>query len=198
MGDGDRGGPVGVMHGEGVDHRVVLLDGFLDAGRVFGVFGAVEGFIWLGCALLAVMLAWQLWPTRRADTDFVVIAVSAVSGFVLASAWSFSDLILYQEHWPAGQIAPWWIIALWVAFGASFNHSLGWIQRSPYLAGLLAAIGGPVSYLAAERVGAVIIHKPWLTLSFMAIGWFVIAFILTILVQRYHQPEHSGFANAPY
>lgn len=162
------------------------------------VLGAAKDFIWLGCVFLVVMLAWQLWSTRRHDGDIIAIGASAVAGFVLASAWSASDLIVYQNHWPLDQIAPWWIVALWISFGASFNHSLGWIQSSPYLAGALAAVGGPLSYLAAERVGAVVIHKPWITLTLMAIGWFVIAFVLTLIVERAQQAEHSGLANAPY
>lgn len=159
------------------------------------VFGAAENYIWVGCLFLTLLLVWQLWPSRRADSDFFVIGASAAFGFVLASAWSVSGLITYDSHWPLNEIAPWWIIALWVAFGASFNHSLAWIQKSPYLAGLLAAIGGPVSYLAAERVGAVIIFKPFLTLGLMAVGWFLVAFLLTILIDRHHQLCRSWFAN---
>ncbi|RDX35842.1 DUF2878 domain-containing protein [Kangiella sp. HD9-110m-PIT-SAG07] len=159
------------------------------------VFGAAENYIWVGCVLLVIMLTWQLWPTRRANSDFFVIGASAAFGFVLASAWSASGLIVYDHHWPVREIAPWWIVALWVVFGASFNHSLGWIQKSPYLAGLMAAIGGPVSYMAAERVGAVIIFKPFITLSLMAVGWFIIAFLLTILTDRYQQLGESWFAN---
>ena len=159
------------------------------------VFGAQENFIWLGCLLLGLMLLWQLWPTRRNESDVIVILTSGMCGFVLATAWSASGLIIYDNHWPINQLAPWWIVALWLAFGAAFNHSLAWVQKSPYLAGALAAVGGPVSYLAAERVGAVIIHNPWLTLSAMAVGWFVIAFLLTLLVQRYGQSGQSWFAN---
>lgn len=159
------------------------------------VFGAEENFIWLGCLLLGLMLLWQLWPSRRQESDFIVIITSALCGFILATAWSASDLIVYDNHWPAKQLAPWWIVALWVAFGAAFNHSLAWVQKSPYLAGALAAVGGPVSYLAAERVGAVIIHSPVFTLSAMALGWFAVAFLLTLLVKRHGQTKQCWFAN---
>lgn len=162
------------------------------------VLGAANNFIWVGCAVLVAMLTWQLWPSRRHESDIIAILASAGAGLILASGWSSSGLIVYQNHWPIEQVAPWWIIALWVSFGASFNHSLRWIQKSPFLAGSLAAIGGPFSYLAAERVGAVTIHEPWITLSLMALAWFLIAFLLTILVQHYRQAEQSGLADASY
>ncbi|GAA4359226.1 DUF2878 domain-containing protein [Kangiella marina] len=162
------------------------------------VLGSTKGYIWVGATLLVAMLVWQLWPSRRNENDFLIIGASATCGFIVATIWSFFGLIEYAEHWPAKNIAPWWIIAMWVAFGASFNHSLGWIQKSPYLAGVLAGIGGPVSYFGAARIGAVVINQPWLTFSLMAVAWFAIAFFLTILVQRQAQAEKSWTADVRY
>ncbi|PXF64088.1 DUF2878 domain-containing protein [Kangiella spongicola] len=160
------------------------------------ILGVTYGYVWVGLLVFLLMMGWQLRSNVRKDSDLVVIVASIVAGFVLASIWSSSDLILYKNHWPSAGIAPWWILALWVALGASFNHSLEWVQSSPYLAGLLFAIGGPLSYLGAERIGAVEINTPILTLSLMAVGWFLTGFLLTFVAKRFHQFQKWWVADA--
>ena len=59
-----------------------------------------------------------------------------------------------------GGFAPSWILALWLGFALTVNHSLGWLQEKPWLAALLAALFAPVSYLAGERLGAVTVANP--------------------------------------
>lgn len=160
------------------------------------IVGVTYDQVWLGPVVFVVMMLWQLGSNVREDSDWVVIATCYISGFLLASIWSSSNLIVYREHWPSSDIAPWWILALWIALGASFNHSLKWVQASPYLAGVLLAVGGPLSYLAAERIGAVEINQPLLTLSLMAAGWFMIGVLLTLVVKRFRQFEKWWVADA--
>ncbi|GAA0206379.1 DUF2878 domain-containing protein [Kangiella japonica] len=160
------------------------------------IVGITFDQMWLGPIIFIVLMVWQLRSDVREGSDFVVISCSFISGFVLASIWSSSGLIEFKEHWPSPDIAPWWILALWIALGASFNHSLKWVQASPYLAGAVLAIGGPLSYLAAERIGAIEINTPVLTLSLMAAGWFTIGFLLTIIVKKYRLFEKWWIADA--
>lgn len=160
------------------------------------IVGVSHDSVWIGLLIFMVMMGWQLHPDNRQDSDLVVIAVSVAAGAILASIWSVSDLVVYESHWPSADISPWWILLLWAGLGASFNHSLQWIQRNPYLAGTVFAFGGPVSYLAAERFGAVVINRPVLTLSLMAVGWFLVGFLLTVVVRRYKRSEKWRVADA--
>lgn len=142
------------------------------------VVGAANDFIILGVLALVIMLLWQLWPSRRANSDLGLIVASMLVGCVTGTLWAASGLVEFHSHWPLDWLAPWWIIAMWASFGATLNHSLLWIQRSPWLAAVLGAIGGPASYAAAARIGAVTIDDFWLTMALMSVAWFVALLIL--------------------
>lgn len=53
-------------------------------------------------------------------------------------------------------------MALWVLFTGSFRLSMSWLERRLVLAGLLGAVGGPLSYSAGQRMGACLIHPDFL------------------------------------
>ena len=107
-----------------------------------------------------------------------MIGASIIIGFMVSTIWSFTGLISYKYHWPLEYIAPWWIVALWISFGATMNHSLEWLHKNKFVGVLCGAIGGPLSYAAAERIGAVEIIQPWLTYSLLSISWFLAVLIL--------------------
>ncbi|WP_223670625.1 DUF2878 domain-containing protein [Kangiella shandongensis] len=142
------------------------------------VVGAANDFIVLGVVALLIMLLWQLWPSRRADSDIGLIVTSMLIGSVTGTVWAATGLIEFRSHWPLDWLAPWWIVAMWASFGATLNHSLLWIQRSPWLAAVLGAIGGPASYAAAARIGAVTIEDFWLTMALMSVAWFLALLVL--------------------
>ena len=54
--------------------------------------------------------------------------------------------------------APLWIAALWALFATLQRHGLAWLARRPALAALFGLVGSPLSYAAAERLGAVEVH----------------------------------------
>lgn len=155
------------------------------------VYGASQEFIWGGYALFATMLLWQLWPSRRDVNDIKVIVLCIILGTALDTIWAFTGLIEYKVHWPVESFAPLWIIFMWAAFGAAINHSLRWIQGNILVAALLSAIGGPLSYLAAERFGAITISEKWVLIPSMAIGWFI-AMAIIIVVLRSNDQKKEG------
>lgn len=162
------------------------------------IYGASQNFIWGGYALLSVMLLWQLWPSRRDFNDIKIIVLCVILGMILDSIWAFSELIQYKVHWPEKLVAPLWILAMWVAFGASINHSLRWIQGNIVIASILSAIGGPVSYLAAERFGAVTISNKWILIPSLSIGWFIVMAIIIIMLRSSDQQNEGIALNVRY
>ena len=71
------------------------------------------------------------------------------------------------------------MIALWINFAASIRHSLNWI-RGRYALGLLfGGIGGPLAYLAGEKMGALVIHSPF----GVVLAWIVAMPLILLLEQ---------------
>ncbi|WP_251358399.1 DUF2878 domain-containing protein [Kangiella sp. TOML190] len=136
-------------------------------------FGATNQNLYYAYGLFLILLVWQLWPTNRVKMDCLNILVLLPLGFVLDSIWSLTGLIQYQSHISWFNTAPNWILILWVTFALTLNHSMAWIYRKPKLALVFGAIGGPLSYLAAERIGALAITNKPITLLLLVVAWFL-------------------------
>jgi hypothetical protein len=118
------------------------------------IAGAAHNCWWAGLLALAVFVAWQLAisPQRRADVLLIVFA--AAIGFMIDSAFAQTGLVTYATATPWEHLAPVWIVALWVSFALTLNHSLAYLKMHPLVAAALGGIGAPLAYLAAAHWGA--------------------------------------------
>ena len=105
-------------------------------------------------------------------------------GTVLDSALLAAGATRYpgtDAAWPEALVPP-WITALWVAFALLPRVSLRWLAGRTTLAALLGAVGGPLSYLAGERMGAVALaDAPAFTVVALAVEYA----LLTPLLLRF-------------
>jgi hypothetical protein len=147
--------------------------------------GAQRGLNWPGIAAAAVFTA-ALGLKRWPRTDLVAVAASGVLGLIVESGFAASGLIRYAAPWPVTTLAPAWIIALWIAFGATLGgvrQLLGpqWRVR----AALTGLVGGPFSYWAAARLGALeIVAAPWAAYLAIALIWGIALPLLLSVRQR--------------
>lgn len=93
----------------------------------------------------------------------VAATLGALGEFALAQggALTFAD----------GSPLPATIFALWLAFSATFSLSLAWLASRPLLAAAFALVGSPMSYLGAERLGAVAVADGPLPLAAIGAVW---------------------------
>ena len=91
-----------------------------------------------------------------------------------AALGAFGEFVLAQGGalaFPGGAALPASIVALWLAFAATFSLSLGWLASRPLLAAAFALVGSPLSYLGAERLGAVAVADGLLPLAAIGAVW---------------------------
>jgi len=145
------------------------------------VVGSAEGLSWPAFAACAVLAIYQLQAKRRHVTDLKLVLVSIVLGLIVDTLWVQSGVLIFTDQRPFAALAPAWIIALWVGFALTINHSLAWLDRTPLLPAVVGAIGGPMSYLAGLKLGAVEYQQGIALISvYLAVAW---AISLTILVR---------------
>jgi hypothetical protein len=129
-------------------------------------------------ATLAILIAhWFLVSNQIAEwrTIFLVALVGIIIDSGLFAAGVFND---GSER----QIAPLWLIGLWLLFATTLNHSFGWLHRRYLLAFLLGGIAGPLSYLAGVKLGAVSFGiEQTSALLLLAVIWAVL-FPVSLLV----------------
>jgi hypothetical protein len=71
---------------------------------------------------------------------------------------------------------------LWAKFATTLRASLQWLLARPVFAALLGSVTGPLSYGAAARLGAAVIHEPaTFQYAVLAIVWAgTIAFLAAV------------------
>ena len=156
------------------------------------VFGSANNLIWPGLLCCVAFAIWQLMPKRRHAKDIRVVILAILLGLAIDSSWVQLGLLNYSHQWPHSALAPLWIIALWVAFALTINHSLSWLTKHPLLPALMGLIGAPLSYLAGQKLGAIHFNDdPMFVLCSLAIIW---ALAISILYFRWPR-DHDYSSN---
>ncbi|MEM7306978.1 MAG: DUF2878 domain-containing protein [Planctomycetota bacterium] len=120
------------------------------------VWSAVDGGVYTGLLAALGMLAVHLAMVRERGPELAYVLAAGAVGTALDSALHGAGWILYptSEAWTL-PTAPPWIAGLWLAFAMLPRFSLRWLRGRTVLAIALGAVGGPLSFLAGERLGAI-------------------------------------------
>lgn len=160
------------------------------------VAGAGRGWWWAGPAAFLVFAAWQLAVSDVRRADAVLLVAAGAVGFTLDSLWAGSGLLRYATPVPSATFAPVWIVALWMAFALTLNHSLALLKTRIGLGLALGALGGPLAYaVAAHTWNAVAFGVSETTaLLSLALGWSLALPALLLFAQRLAPLPRKAFA----
>jgi hypothetical protein len=136
------------------------------------LIGAASGTWWLGVACVAAFLCLQLALTHDRRTDLVLVAAAIALGLVVDTGFVRAGLLEFASPVPFEGLAPAWIVAMWVNFALTLNHSLRWLQGRPWLAATFGLAGGAGAYLAGVKLGAArMTADPALVLAVIGMVW---------------------------
>lgn len=161
-------------------------------GWLSSVVGAAGQMPWLGPAVLLAVLAVHLRQAERPDLEIGLVLACGVIGvwfdsFLAATGW---------VSYPSGQfdpnLAPYWIVTMWMLFATTLNRSMSWLKGRLVLAAAMGAIAGPMSYYAGNRLGGIVFESPLAATVALSIGWALIMPVVVVLADRL-----NGFAPVP-
>jgi len=152
------------------------------------VMGAANSQPWLGVIVTIMVLAWHLYQTNQAHRELKVLVSTMMIGALLDQSLLSLDLIDYQNHGWSISIVPGWILALWLAFATTLNMSMAWMHKRYWISFIFGMIGGPLAYLAAEKLGAVIVAGQ-LAYVALAVGWAIITPLLLLIARNISSVE---------
>ncbi|MGR3967159.1 DUF2878 domain-containing protein [Pseudomonas sp. 910_23] len=112
------------------------------------VLGGDSPWLLVGLAALGVHL---LWISSPADDGLLVLNVT-LAGTLLDTLLRTLGVFHFSEP---GPLIPFWLIVLWALLATTLRHCLAWSARPWWLAGLLGAVGGPLSYYAGSQLAGV-------------------------------------------
>lgn len=134
----------------------VLLIGFY-IGWWATIWGVGKGWNWL--ALVFALSMWSvqaIWSGGR-PRESIFIGVLAIIGFFTESCLIQIGLFSIE---PPHEVAPLWMVSLWIMFASTFEGMTSNFEKRQYLLIIGAAIGGPFSYYAGEKLGLIRYSRP--------------------------------------
>ncbi len=141
------------------------------------VLGAAAGHPFWGPCAAGVFLSLDLTLRPDGRRQIGLIMRAAALGFVLDSGLSGMGFFTFRSNAPGDWLSPLWMVALWMVFAATLRSSLGWLLGRPWLAALLGGVGGPLSYLAGARLGAINLRGLWV-LAVVGAVWALVTPLL--------------------
>jgi hypothetical protein len=123
--------------------------------------GAARGFSSPGVAAAATFLALTLWSRRWNREDIILVLFSGLIGAIAETLFGYFGLIRYAAPLAGSMVAPAWIVALWLAFGATISTTVTLLgARAGRKAAGLGLIFGPAAYAAGGAMGALSVSPP--------------------------------------
>ena len=138
-------------------------------------------YLALTLSLIILLLHFAIIKNRMLELKLIIIA--GFIGLLFDGALLNLDLIIYNDAGLPYPFTPIWIVMLWMIFAITLNHSLAWLSQKIYISILFGAIGGPLAYIAGEKLGAITLLSTNSIIT-LSIGWAFITPILLIIANK--------------
>ena len=163
---------------------IIINLSLFKAGWLASVITAAASMPIVGTAVIGVAVLVHLLRSDDSLGEFRLLALAASIGLVWESALVVAGLVEYSAGSAIPGTAPYWIVAMWVLFATTLNVGMRWLHKNLIVASIAGAIGGPLSFLAGEKAGAVSFSNPVLSLAVIGLGWAVFLPLLVRFAAR--------------
>lgn len=139
---------------------VALNYALYQIGWLATVGGAAIGWGGSGAAIAAVLTVVHVWLARDRSGEATLVCATLMLGVVVEVGQIAAGT--YVTLGGAGPSAwpPAWLLCLWGQFATTFRFSASGLFARAWAAALFGAFGGPLAFLAGERLGAVTLARP--------------------------------------
>jgi hypothetical protein len=138
------------------------------------ICGVAHGHPSWGTAAVVAAIAWHVAISARPSSELALIVILCAIGLVAESLVVAQRNVAYPAGQPVSWLAPYWMVALWGEFGIALNVTLRWLKRKPWLAALLGAVFGPLSFMGGVRMGGARFVDEAAALVTLVVMWAVL------------------------
>jgi hypothetical protein len=167
---------------------VALIINF--AGFQLGWFAAVLSAAALvpavGAAVIAGVIALHLARAANPRAEFALLLLCGAVGGAWDSLLVAQGFVTYPSGNFAAGVAPYWIVMMWMLFATTLNVSMGWLKGRPLLAAGFGLVGGPLSYLAGQKLDGIVLVEPVSAMIALGVGWALMMPALLLLAERFN------------
>lgn len=157
------------------------------------VIGAAKGVPWLGVLVSFYVVGVHIYQAKQVKQELLLVLIVLLIGAIIDQAMLTFELIDYMNGGWIDDLVPVWILALWLGFSTILNVSLRWMRGRYFTAIIFGAVGGPLAYFSAEKIGAVILHGQHSYIA-LSIAWAVITPLLLVISSYFdgYSPQFSA------
>lgn len=154
-------------------------------GWTTGVLSASAGHPGVGMAIILALITAHCLLVPEWRGELVLILQCGALGLVVDSVQTATGILTFPPEQSPGWIAPAWIVAMWMQMGTTLRFCLRFLQGRYLMAAALGAVGGPFSFFAGERMGAVVLHSnPIIAAASLGLVWVVVMPLMTWMASR--------------
>ena len=164
--------------------RLVANFAIFEAAWFACILGVAHGQPLWGTAAVVAAIAWHVAISARPATELALAGALCAIGLVVESAVVAQGHVAYPAGQPVAWLAPYWMVALWSEFAIALNVTLRWLKRRPWLAAVLGAVFGPLSFLGGVRLGGARFVDEPAALATLAGMWAVLMPLVIALSSR--------------
>lgn len=171
--------------GEGLRHTSLVNYALYQAGWFSCVLGASWRRPGVGLSIALVLIGAHvvLSSERHVEVGLVLFAT------IVGAAVEISQIAAGTYHFTSGTLndmwPPPWLLAMWAQFATTFRFSLRRVIAQPLPAALFGAAGGPIAFIAGQRLGAVTLLPPVTHgVLRLSLTWAIALVAFSVLVRR--------------
>lgn len=174
-------------------HSTLLNNVLYQAGWFACILGAAWHRPLAGLGIAVVLTAAHVWRAEDRAPELLLILLALTLGIAVEGVQVWSGT---YARFTSGSVTAWmsppWLLAMWAQFATTFRFSLRGVMTRPWRAMAFGVIGGPVAFLAGERLGAVTLAAPLFpALLRLAVAWGL-ALYLCARVTHAFAPAQAG------
>lgn len=163
------------------------------------VLGGAPQRPWIGFLIGLVLVGVHLALVDERAIEFQLVGLAVVIGTVIELFQLWAGTYRFSSGTASERLPPPWLLVMWAQFATTFRFSMRGVVTRPFVALLFGAFGGPLAFLAGERLGAVTLLPPvghgMLRLS---VTWAAALIIFSSVVRTLAPDSASKYRRVPW
>ena len=177
-----------------VRHTQLINYALYQIGWFACVLGGASHRPWTGLLIAMILVGVHLTMSLERSLEVRLVVLAATVGTVVEMVQIAAGTYRFTSGTLTDALPPPWLLAMWGQFATTFRYSARPVITRPIRAVLLGATGGPLAFLAGERLGAVTLLPP-LTYGLLrlSVSWAIALLVFSAVVRRVAPGRRAGY-----
>ena len=159
------------------------------------VLGGASHRPWTGFLMAMILVGVHLALSVERGLEVRLVVLATAVGAVVEMMQIAAGTYRFTSGTLTDALPPPWLLAMWAQFATTFRFGLRSVITRPVPAMLFGAAGGPIAFLAGERLGAVTLLPPLAHgLLRLSISWAIALIIFSAVVRRIAPERGADYA----